>query len=319
VLEIRTATTDDDLAEVARIVTTATPENPITVPEMQWSDEHYPGGRRFLALLDGVAVGAGGAGRMYVYPPEFEGLWGNISVVPEHRRRGAGGALLRAISGVAREAGKTMLVGRTSDAHPEAIQFLEHRGFTEHERMKVVRLDLATVDIADVERAAAGAPEGIRISSLGDEPDLIHGVYEVALEALPDIPGDGPPIPGDFDEFRIRDAERPSMPPGGFIVGVDASTGRAVGYASLMIPPGAPTVAWHHMTGIARDWRGRGLATALKAATIRWAKGAGLEALEGANDIDNAPMRAVNRRLGYQPEPDEVQFRGPLAAPAMDT
>jgi RimJ/RimL family protein N-acetyltransferase len=67
------------------------------------------------------------------------------------------------------------------------------------------------------------------------------------------------------------------------------------------------------MTGVARAWRGRGLARALKAATIAWAMDNGLEALEGSNDIENAPMRAVNRRLGYQPEPDEIQFRGPLA------
>ena len=66
-------------------------------------------------------------------------------------------------------------------------------------------------------------------------------------------------------------------------------------------------------TGVARAWRGRGLARALKAGTIAWALDNGLEALEGSNDIDNAPMRAVNRRLGYEPEPDEIQFRGPLA------
>lgn len=314
-IEVRQASTDEDLATVARIVSTATPDNPITVDEMRWSDEHFPGGRRFIALIDGVAVGAGGAGRMYVYPPEFEGLWGNLSVLPEHRRRGVGTALLQAISGVARDAGKTMLVGRTSDAYPDAIEFLEHRGFRESERMKVVRLDLANVDLASLQSSGAGIPVGIRITSLAEEPELVRGVYAVALEALPDIPGEGPPIPGTFEEFRVRDVDRPGMPPGGFIVGVEEAGGRVVGYASLMVVPGAPMVAWHHMTGVARDWRGRGLAAPLKAATIRWAKGAGLEALEGANDIANAPMRAVNRRLGYQPEPDEVVFRGSLAPP----
>lgn len=102
------------------------------------------------------------------------------------------------------------------------------------------------------------------------------------------------------------------------MIGIDRATGAVVGYANLMLVPGNPNVAWHGMTGVARAWRSRGVATALKRATIAWAMANGLEALEGANDIVNAPMRAVNRRLGYQPQPDEVGFRGPLAPPARE-
>lgn len=310
-IEVRPAITDEDLATVARIVTTVSPDNPTSVEDMRWSDEKYPGGRRFVAWLDGVVAGAGGAGRIYMFPPDFDGLWGNISVLPAHRRRGVGSALLAALSDVARGAGKTMLMGRTTSDRHDAIDFLEHRGFTEHERMKVVRLELASAA-----RPVVEAPEGLRISSLEAQPELVPGVYEVAKEALPDIPGDGPTAPDTLDEFRIRDVDRPTIPAGGFVVGIDAVTGVVVGYANLMLVPGNPNVAWHGMTGVARAWRGRGVATALKRATIAWAIDNGLEALEGANDIVNAPMRAVNKRLGYQPLPDEVGFRGPLAPPA---
>ena len=57
-----------------------------------------------------------------------------------------------------------------------------------------------------------------------------------------------------------------------------------------------------------------GVATALKRATIAWSAANGIEALETANDTDNAPMRAVNHRLGYQPLPDEIYFRGSVEA-----
>ena len=312
-IEVRPATTDEDLAEVVRIVTTVSPDNPTSVEDMRWSDEKYPGGRRFVAWLDGDAVGAGGAGRIYMFPPGFDGLWGNISVLPEHRRRGVGSALLTALSDVAREAGKTMLMGRTTSDQQAAIDFLEHRGFREHERMKVVRLDLAGVPPPVVD-----APEGLLISSLEEHPELVPSVYEVAKEALPDIPGEGPMAPETLDEFRTRDVDRPTIPAGGFVIGIDRATGAVVGYANLMLVPGNSNVAWHGMTGVARAWRSRGVATALKRATIAWAIANGLEALEGANDIVNAPMRAVNRRLGYQPQPDEVGFRGPLAPPARE-
>ena len=70
------------------------------------------------------------------------------------------------------------------------------------------------------------------------------------------------------------------------------------------------------MTAVARAQRGRGIATALKRATIDWARAAGLERLQTENNIGNASIRAVNARLGYRPLPDEIMLRGPLAGVA---
>jgi GNAT superfamily N-acetyltransferase len=311
-LEIRPADSDEDLGHVARIVTAVTPDSPSTVELMRWQDAHYPGGQRYLAWLDGEPVGAGGAGRVYMYPPEFEGLWGNLSVLEPYRGRGIGSALLASLSDLARSAGKTKLMGRTTADRPESIAFLENRGFEEHDRMKVVQLPLAGLDLPE-----AAPPAGIAITSLADRPELVGGVYEVALEALPDIPG-GPIAPLTLDEFRVRDVDAPNIPHGGFAIGVEAATGRVAGYASLMLVPGRSRAAWHGMTAVARAWRGRGLATALKRATIAWAIEHDLEVLEGANDVANAPMRAVNARLGYQPAPDEITFLGPLTPHASE-
>jgi hypothetical protein len=36
-----------------------------------------------------------------------------------------------------------------------------------------------------------------------------------------------------------------------------------------------------------------------------------LTTLETGSDEANAPMRAVNARLGYRPSPDEITMRGP--------
>jgi GNAT superfamily N-acetyltransferase len=310
-IDIRLAVSDEDLGHIARISAIVTPDSPVSVEEMRWSEAKYPGGKRFVAWLDGEPVGAGGAGRMWMHPAEYPGLWGNISVLPGARRHGVGGAILGAMSDVARDAGKSMLVGRTWSDRTEAIDFLEHRGFGEYERMKVVRLPLAGLALPP-----ADAPAGVTISSLEAHPELVGGIYDVAKEALPDIPGEGPGAPDTLEEFRVRDVDRPGVPAGGFAIAIDDSTGEVVGYANLMIVPGPAKLAWHAMTAVARAWRGRGLATALKRATIGWAAANGVSAVEGANDIDNAPMRAVNARLGYQPEPDEIGYRGPLWWPA---
>ena len=66
---------------------------------------------------------------------------------------------------------------------------------------------------------------------------------------------------------------------------VDASTGRGRN-------EGAATAAAH---------RRRGLATLAKLAQLRWAAANGFEQVVTDNDERNAPMLAVNRRLGYEP------------------
>jgi len=308
-VEIRRATTDADLAELAAVINAVTPEDPASMDEMRWSDATYPGGARFLAAVDGRVVGAATVGRIYVFPPEHPELWCSAVVLESSRRRGVGSALLANISAHAREAGKIGLQCRAWEHRPEGIAFLVNRGFRELERAHMVSLDLAGLP-----RPVVAPPPGISLSTLADRPDLFAGVHAVALETFDDIPGgDTPMAAGDLAEFRARDVERPGIPPDAFMIAVDEGTGAVVGYASLMLRPGSTTVAWHDMTAVRRAWRGRGVATALKVATIDWAVRRGLTTLETGNDEDNAGMRAINARLGYRPLPDELTMRGPLA------
>jgi GNAT superfamily N-acetyltransferase len=67
------------------------------------------------------------------------------------------------------------------------------------------------------------------------------------------------------------------------------------------------------MTGVRRSWRGRGVARALKAAQIGWAKANGFEELHTRNDERNAPIRRLNAQLGYRPGIGRIHLRGPLA------
>ena len=310
-IEVRPATTgDDDLATIARIISTARPDDPTTVDEMRWSDATYPGGRRFIATLDGGAVGVGTIGRIYVYPPTFDALWGTVDVLPGARRRGVGTAALEAIRAATVEVGKMALHIPASDGRPDGVAFLLHRGFTEYERAAMVELRLAGLARPQIE-----PPAGVRLVTLDARPDLVPGVHAVAQETFDDIPGDDPMAAGDLAEFRARDVDRDVIPRWGFLVAVADATDQVIGYASLAFDPGSSTVAYHDMTAVRPAWRGRGVATALKAATIAAARDHGLERLYTGNDIDNVPMRAVNARLGYRPLPDWLTMRGPAIPP----
>jgi GNAT superfamily N-acetyltransferase len=310
-VEVRRVDPDDDAALLAyaSIVNAVTPEQPTSLDDLRWASRTYPGGARFLAGEDGRPVGTASVGRIYMYDASYDRYWCGLGVLPDARRRGIGTALWRAVSAVARADGKTGFQADASEAQAEGVAFLLHRGFEVIERSKMVRLDLRGMTPPPVE-----PPPGIVLTTLAASPDLAAGLHAVAVEAYADIPSaDEPVAAGTLDEFLDRDVRRSGIPPEAIAIALDESTGEVAGWASLLIAPGSSTLAWHDMTAVRRAWRGRGIARALKRATIAWAIAHGLETLETGNDEANAPMRAVNARLGYRPIPDLLTLRGPLA------
>ncbi len=305
---VRPAASDDaDLTRFADVVNEVTPENPTSLEELHWQDANYRG-ERFIAEVAGQTVGVATVGQILSYRPDFERWWATVLVRASHRRQGIGSALLVAGSRAARAVGKTGLQTSVSERHADGLAFLKHRGFVEFDRYRMVALDLG-----QLLKPAIGQPSGIEITTLGARPDLVTGVHALAEIAFQDIPhADEPMQAGTLDEFRKRDVDRPGIPPDAFCIALDTATGDVIGYASLMRIPGRPDAAWHDMTAVGPAHRGRGIATALKRATIAWAIDAGIRVLETGNDVDNLPMRAVNASLGYRPIPDEVGLRGPL-------
>jgi RimJ/RimL family protein N-acetyltransferase len=66
--------------------------------------------------------------------------------------------------------------------------------------------------------------------------------------------------------------------------------------------------ATNMFTGTLREFRGRGLGLAVKLASIAWATENGITSLVTTNDERNAPMLAINRRLGYVPAGRQVEY-----------
>ncbi len=303
------------LLAYVRIRNTVTPDNTDSLEQIRWESATYPGEVvRFLAEAGdeaGDAIGTASTGRIWMHARDFERYWLGIWVIPGARRRGIGSALYAAASEAARSAGKTGFQTELSEAYSDGHRFLANRGFIETDRSKMVRLELAGLMPPEVR-----VPAGIRLVTLAERPDLLRGVHATAVEAFPDIPSEDEPIDvGTLEAFTARDVDRTGIPKDAFFVALDAASGEVAGYASLIYEAGSTTVAYHDMTAVRRAYRGRGIAGALKRATIAWAVANGLEALDTGNDQSNAPMRAVNAGLGYRPVPDWIGLQGSLAPP----
>lgn len=294
---IRQVETEAEIEAFLAIRAAVDPANPMT--RESWDAERATAGRLdVIAWRGDAAVGCGFAERMYGDPVSAIG-WVSVRVLEQHRRRGYGTALLRHVSEHVRGFGGTSLYAGTVSTATDLLAFLGHHGFAEAGRMQDVELVLADVDVA------VAPPPGVEIVPLTD--DLDAGAHAVALEADADVPCATPVVTGDIARWRERNLDALAERELSFVA---LAGGEVVGYAIL--GRAVPGVLEHYMTGIRRDFRGRGIAQALKRTQIAAAKQAGYERLRTQNDLANAPMRAVNERLGYQARLEWVQFAGPL-------
>ena len=229
-----------------------------------------------------------------------------MSVLPEYRRRGAGTALYAAISTWARERGLDTIQTIVADDDPGSLAFAQRRGFVEESHEKGVSLDLTRIRPPIVE-----PPEGVEIVTWAERPELARGMYEVVLEATPDIPGGEGEQVEPFEDWLAHDMQGPGDRPEATFVAVAGD--QVIGYAKFSLSAAQSTTAHHDLTGVKRAWRGRGVARALKATQIAWAKANGYQELRTRNDERNAPIRHLNEEFGYRPAVGRIYLKGPLA------
>jgi GNAT superfamily N-acetyltransferase len=279
------------------------PHDSYGLPEVQAFKASLVDHADLLAREDGELLGSGFAA---LFPGFRDRATVFVTVPRPRRRRGAGAALYRALSGWAQERGIETLVAVVADNDPESLAFAERRGFVEERREKGVTLDLAAIEAPRVE-----PPEGVEIVPWAERPELARGIYEVSVEASPDVPGYEDEEHEPFEAWLEHDMSGPSDKPEATFVAVAGD--EVAGYAKFSLNTARPTHAYHDLTAVKRAWRGRGVARALKAAQIAWAKANGYEELRTQNDERNEPIRRLNAEFGYRPAIGRIYLRGPLA------
>lgn len=309
---LRSATPDDVPAIVGVLNDVLPPADRVTEKSVRFDDGMIRADEAFTRLVgveDGTIVAIGQAQNSHVRPPHRFML--SISVRPDVRGRGIGSDLERRLWAFTTERGGTELTAIIKEDDPVSRRFLEHRGYQEAYRRFEMELDVSAFDWTRYEgwRAHLGGLRLCSMAELGSDGESFRKMAELSMALTGDVPH-----PEGAAQFTMEDFQQFSRMPGfrpeGLFVVKDGE--RFVGLSGVMTLEGRP--AYTYFTGVDREYRGRGLATLLKLATIEFVRGLGTSAMRTNNDTLNYPMVAVNEKLGYRRLPARVAMKRYLAA-----
>jgi GNAT superfamily N-acetyltransferase len=225
-------------------------------------------------------------------------------VVPSERGRGIGAALFAETENYVLALGARILESWTYT--PGGAALLEGRGFRPTGTEQVSVLDPSTADLSALEALETErAAEGFRLVPLGEVFDRVEALHRVYAAASMDVPEYFREDDVRLDEWKRETLEHPQLSHEGSAIVLHGD--QPVALAFLEVDEAAG-VAANEMTGTLPEFRRRGLARLAKLATIRWAAGRGIRAVQTGNSHENPGILALNRSLGYEPVETETHY-----------
>jgi GNAT superfamily N-acetyltransferase len=245
--------------------------------------------RYWRAERDGELVGWVYGGLDAFAPVRTAGFVG-IIVHPANRREGIGSALWDVASAHLDEIGVRRIVAH-SRADDDTMAFLRARGFSLEATETSSAVDPRTID------QPPSPPPGIELVSMSDFVNDPEPVYAADHESALDEPG-----PADFsgmtyDSWRRLIWDHPDCDHE--LSAVALADGVVVG-TTFLYSDRETGRAGNGGTGVIRAFRGKGLGLLMKQHSLAWAGAAGITRVITQNDDTNAPMLAINARLGYE-------------------
>jgi len=299
------AATLEDAALAADVMTAAypaMPQDPV-VTRFRWENPRrgYSYGR-FIAELEGRAIAFTG----WVHGP-WERLPDRHCEIEVYLDRAFmdRGLLVTLHSRICDQAiaeGAALLLEFAGEDESEMLEVMASLGFERDRVDKVSELDLKANGERLLREAretkTAFAAKGIALVTLAEwnDEDMVRKLYELDSLTRQDIPHSLPILRESLADFEHR-MHSPDRSPERSWVALEG--GRPVALTFLKFPP-VRGMVWTGYTCTHPEYRGRGLAKAVKLQSLAQAIELGVPAVRTDNDAENVAMLRINRALGYQ-------------------
>lgn len=280
-------------------------------PKIRW--------RRWVGEVAGQVVAwATYANSSHAYHPRK--FWLEVGVHPDWRQQGLGAALFDGVIAAVAAFEPIVLRSEVREDNRVGRAFAEARGFALEYREQESRLDIQAFQperfAPELARVAAA---GIAIKSyteLAADPARDEKFFALDQALLPDVPSSDPFTPTDYAVWRQRILESPRFLPALNMIALRHEDGEYLGLSNLWQEE-TPGRVETGLTGVRRDCRKLGIATALKVSVLAAAKAAGYEATITWNAETNKGMLGINYRLGFVPQPAWWMIEKVLDAAAL--
>jgi GNAT superfamily N-acetyltransferase len=222
---------------------------------------------------------------------------------PLRLKGGVGDLLLERLTVDLKEANAVTVACRDYASQTELLAFLKENGFRETDRVLDLRLDVAAADTSPLLPIAEKVKDrGITITSLAEErardPRCVEKLYElecVLREDDPARPAFTPPA------YHAREAlmwlEMPYVLPDAYFIARHGDV--YVGVSDVSLFEAVPGGLTQGFTGVRREYRRQGIATALKLREIEYAREHSYKLIQSFNRPGQTAVLALNQKLGF--------------------
>lgn len=308
--------TDSDYQAITDIDNAVMPDYPLSVAERRYEDEQLdrdkydPG--RYMAEdpLAGQVIG-------YVeyrhqvshYSPARYVAW--AAVRPAFQGRGLGSRLMDLAEAELARKGAERIIVESTEKLPGSIEFLTRRGYREVSRSWESRINPQEFNPTPFRKYSEQVADlGIEIATLAalkeSDPDWLSKLYNMSTAIEPDIPSPYEHTEVTKEQFRRMELEGPGRLMDGYFIAI--KNGIYVGESYVIAAESEPQALYQGLTGVRREYRGRGIAIALKLQVMEYARSKGYTRVKTWNSTLNEGMLAINARLGFVRQPFWGQY-----------
>jgi GNAT superfamily N-acetyltransferase len=249
------------------------------------------------------------------HPQKF---WLYIYVDPNYQNQGIGSYIYNSLIEELRLLDAILVSSAAKEDLPKHVAFLEKRGFEEVLRAWESRLDLNTFDGAPFKQYTEKvAKDGVVIITLAEErsnknPNFMKQLHDLVQHVSSDMPQSQPFTPVPYEQWEALEMKNPDLIPEAYMIAKDKD--ELVGLSVLWSGKPEPNSLYQGNTGVRRDYRGRGIAFAMKLRVIEYAKNHGYVKLKTWNASNNAAMLNINVKLGFKRQVGWITFEKILSS-----